>query len=468
MEAPLKSQSVATTENLESCQDNAKTVSAGASRKRQVRSGPATASYWKGRLYRNTYVDRQGRRQAVSGLYVRMRHDGITKQVRLPFSERESAAEEAARLFLLLRDEGWGAIISRQERHPASPTVEEFCDHYRKATASMERPPREVSIRLYCRCLRQLCQLAGVKEIRHLSAQAVERARDVYRAEGRKQKRKDAAIQNTITKVIRNAKACFSREARAILVRSGLTLENPFEGIKLTQEIQPVFSLPADIVDGIWEDLPSLRDGAREVPEVRHSAKRAKLPKGRAEGPKVHFRGPNPSSYAAVLLALGCGLRANEIDKCRWQWFSFDSKGECFLTVKEEVDFKPKGGSARILRIPRAVYDALSEARVDLSSEYVLGGVGIQSHTIATGETYRHAEALRTANLWLRSRGIEADKRMGNPLHRLRKQFGSATATEHGLFAAQKLLGHSSPVVTAKYYAAQTQLPELTHIRLLG
>ena len=37
-----------------------------------------------------------------------------------------------------------------------------------------------------------------------------------------------------------------------------------------------------------------------------------------------------------------------------------------------------------------------------------------------------------------------------------------------GLFAAQKLLGHSSPTVTAKYYAAQTELPTLTHVRILG
>ncbi len=90
------------------------------------------------------------------------------------------------------------------------------------------------------------------------------------------------------------------------------------------------------------------------------------------------------------------------------------------------------------------------------------------SDTIAHSEGYRCAEALHVANVWLRVRGIEADKKRGNPLHRLRKQFGSELATSYGLFAAQKLLGHSSPTVTAKYYAAQTELPELTHVKILG
>ena len=75
---------------------------------------------------------------------------------------------------------------------------------------------------------------------------------------------------------------------------------------------------------------------------------------------------------------------------------------------------------------------------------------------------------LRIANTWLRERGVEAGEARGNPLHRLRKQFGSEVATAFGLFNAQKLLGHSSPTTTAKYYAAQTNLPELTHVKIMG
>jgi hypothetical protein len=43
----------------------------------------------------------------------------------------------------------------------------------------------------------------------------------------------------------------------------------------------------------------------------------------------------------------------------------------------------------------------------------------------------------------------------------LRKEFGSLVATQFGLFHAQKLLGHSTPVVTAAFYAGLTSLPDV-------
>ena len=179
------------------------------------------------------------------------------------------------------------------------------------------------------------------------------------------------------------------------------------------------------------------------------------------------YRQPHPEAYCAILLALGLGLRANEIDKARWSWFKFDSKADCFLEIREESDFKPKGGTMRLIRIPKELYAELEKARPDLASHYVLGGQASKS-VEKNGWGYRCRETLRVVNAWLRERGVETEEVRGNPLHRLRKQFGSEVATRSGLFAAQKLLGHSSPTVTAKYYAAQTELPELTHVRIVG
>ncbi len=166
------------------------------------------------------------------------------------------------------------------------------------------------------------------------------------------------------------------------------------------------------------------------------------------------------------MLAFGAGLRAREIDRARWSWFEFDVKGSCLLSVREEAEFKPKGGSLRIIRVPNELYEALVATRTDLSSPYVLGGQAGTPEAEARGE-YRLPQVFRAASLWLRARGVEKGD-SGNPLHRLRKQFGSELATEFGLFAAQKLLGHSSPAVTSKYYAAQTELPDLTHVRVMG
>ena len=60
-------------------------------------------------------------------------------------------------------------------------------------------------------------------------------------------------------------------------------------------------------------------------------------------------------------------------------------------------------------------------------------------------------------SLWL-YRVARDENRLNDPpeLHTLPKQYGSVVATQHGLFHAQHLLGHKSPVVTSKYYATPT------------
>ena len=448
-------------------QDNDKTV-----KRSRVRSGQGTVAYWRSKLFRNTYRDREGKTVEIPEFYARMRHDGVTKRVRLHAAEKEKAAEEALRLSERLSAEGWGVVTSKQARLPVSPSIEEICEAYEKAAQSMETPPRPITVALYQRHLRQICAIAGIKHLRELTKEAIERGRDKYRAKGRAEKRSDSAIQNSLGIIIRNASACFSAESLSILARQGLQLEgNPFAGIKRSQKIEPVASLDRAIVDRIWKELPLLRDGDSDsiAPDLkRHAQAYSKKHKGnKPRWLPFDWRQPHPEAYCAILLGLGLGLRANEIDKARWAWIKYDAKGDSFLEIGEEEDFKPKGGSLRVVRIPKELHDELSKARQDMTSPYIIGGQTSLSVAKA-GYGYRCREIMRTVTSWLRNRGVESDAVRGNPLHRLRKQFGSEVATGFGLFAAQKLLGHSSPMVTAKYYAAQTELPALTHVRIVS
>ena len=460
----MKQQS-ATLDNLDKRQVNGKT-----SDKVRIRSGVNTTAYWRSKLFRNSYRDRNGQTIQMPEWYARFRHEGITKKVKLRSADKEQAAEDALILSQKLAEEGWSAVTNRLSRLPSSPSIDEFCEIYQKTASSMERAPRPVSVNLYCRCLKLICRYASIREIRQLTGEAIESARDNYRAKARKEDRGEAAIQNTISKILRNAAACFSREARSIMARNSLKVQNPFEGIRKTQDIEPVYALPREIIQRIWGDLPKLRDGDPHTSYSGVGTKdRKKRPKFEFKSfSKIDFRKPYPASYAAILLAFGAGLRANEIDKARWSWFMFNDKGECLIVIKPEFDFKPKGGSARAIKIPTEVHQALVATRTDLTSAYVLGGEETTAETLAHGEGYRRKDVMTIANTWLRLRGVENNSRYGNPLHRLRKQFGSTVATEFGLFAAQKYLGHTSPTVTAKYYAAQTELPELTHVQLLG
>ena len=220
METLNATQSDTTGDNPDKCQVNDKTDKTP--KARRVRSGEGTVAYWKARLFRNSYTDREGRKIQIPEYYIRMRRDGVTKRVKLHSSDKEEAALQALNLSEQLRSNGWSAITAVQSRLPASPTIEQFIEAYVMATASMEDVPRPITIHLYTRCLRQLCAIGGIKNIRDLTPLAIEKARDAYRAKARTQKRPESAIRNTLTTITRNAAACFSREARAIMQRNGL------------------------------------------------------------------------------------------------------------------------------------------------------------------------------------------------------------------------------------------------------
>jgi integrase len=432
-----------------------------------------TVNYWRARLFRNTYRDRQGNTVEVPEFYVRIHHAGVTRRVRLTYSSKDQAAEEALGLFHRVLEQGWGVVTNRQARLPASPTIDEFIEAYEKATASMDKAPRAITVRLYARSLRQLCAIAGVKHVRELTREVIEKARDGYRAQGRAKGRADSSIRNSLSTVIRNAASCFSREARAIMQRNGLTLDNPFTGIKCSSDIQPVSPLPHNIVERIWADASLLRDGDPSAPAIdlnRYVKAYKRVHDNREPGRwvPIDFRQPHPDAYAALLLAFGCGLRANEVDKARWSWLKSDSQGNCYIEIAKEADFRPKGETRRLIKIPRELHEALVATRIDMGSPHILGGPMSSESSEQGGGLYRRPNTFRTVNRWLRDRGVEAGNKYGKPLHRLRKQFGSEIATSFGLFAAQKLLGHASPTITSKHYAAQVDLPNLTHVRIAG
>ncbi|MBL9213093.1 MAG: tyrosine-type recombinase/integrase [Opitutaceae bacterium] len=444
-------------------QDNDKTA-----KPIRVRSGMGTVAYWRAKLFRNSYRDREGRTVEIPEYYVRMRHDGQTKRVRLHTSDKDRAAEEALRLAERLESEGWHAVTSGQARLPASPTIDEYCDAYAKATEGMPKPPRAISVATYVRSLKQLCALAGVKQIRDLDRNAIGKAGEVYRAQGRKSGRKDPAIINTFAKILRNAAACFSDKAREVLERNGLKLGNPFEGVERSQDIRRFEPLKPELIDRIMADAHLLLMGDPNAmnPETtafatEHKKAHGRLPQWR----DIDFRKPHPDAYAALLLAYGAGLRANEIDKARWEWLQHKDGIFLIQIPEEEADFKPKGGEGRTVRIQAEVFAALHRSRVE-ASPYIIGGSETTGKA-ARGLAYRSPLTFRKINLWLRDRGVEKGKSRGHPLHTLRKQYGSVIATHHGLFHAQHLLGHKSPVVTSKYYASPTASPEMTHFKIV-
>jgi integrase len=156
-------------------------------------------------------------------------------------------------------------------------------------------------------------------------------------------------------------------------------------------------------------------------------------------------------------------MRREEADKGQWDWFFTSRAGRRFIEVRKTEYFTPKGKRRRILPVEPCLWEAIHTTRSDLTP-FIVPGKTPKTYTPETEPkniVYRCDQDHRVLVAWLKKMGIKDDK----PCHLLRKEFGSYVATSFGLFAAQRLLGHSSPVVTDAFYAGLTNLPELHHAK---
>lgn len=164
------------------------------------------------------------------------------------------------------------------------------------------------------------------------------------------------------------------------------------------------------------------------------------------------LRQDHPARWLALMLAANLGLRRKEGVAACWSWVKElqlpDGKPAYIMDViqRENPSFDPKG-SERSINIHPGVWAEMLALRVSID-------------TILPG-TVAERKNLYTQNVaWLRGLGWKANK----PTHEMRKLFGSKTATEHGLFAAQSALGHSDPRLTSQVYASNLDQAKVVRV----
>lgn len=141
------------------------------------------------------------------------------------------------------------------------------------------------------------------------------------------------------------------------------------------------------------------------------------------------------------LLNYHLGMRASEIECCRWSWFDVDEFGrQCVRIVDRPAeDYFPKG-RGREIPIAGEVWDLLEACRSD--SEFVLG------EDLPT----RRNNALREYNKWIRSFGWSRSKvSHAVRAYRIecwRRVYGEQVAADWG--------GHESVKTTRDHYTGQT------------
>jgi len=250
-----------------------------------------------------------------------------------------------------------------------------------------------------------------------LTADAVQRWRLAYVA--RAGDAPDAArrAQNSVSALIRNARALFSPKALRF-VREKLTLPDPlpFSGVKLEK-----------------------RGSTRYVSKIDAATLIAKAGKELTGAP-----------FQVFCLGLLCGLRKREIDTLLWRQVDFTTghiriEATEYLHPKSEDSIGSIDVDAELMALLRA-WKAQSE------SEFVIASTRESRHS-RSRTNYRCEKHFSALYAWLRANGVTARK----PLHELRKELGAVLASKHGIFAAQNVLRHAQISTTAAYYTDKKQ-----------
>ena len=244
-------------------------------------------------------------------------------------------------------------------------------------------------------------RIRAVKE----EAAAAEKSGDAWTAE--QLEKRLASAQVSAKTCLQQSKSLFaralldSRPYRALQLPAldGFLRYN-IAGSSLSRYKRP----PAAVIEAIGRDLPALLES-------------------------------EPAQWLAFQLGVHSGLRRSSARNARWEWITENPDGSALLDVS-----LAKGNLSAVTILPE-VWQAMKAARVDLSP-WILPG---------EKETQRDAHVV-ALDAWLRAHGMTEDvARL--PFHTLRKMYGDAMESTHGLEAARKALGHSSDHITRTTYA---------------
>jgi len=245
----------------------------------------------------------------------------------------------------------------------------------------------------------------------------------------------EESATHTINHVLRSAKALFSQ--KRIIPRI------PAEVVEKLPAI-----LPLSDVRLLQEDS-SARFTPQIDPESLVVLARDELGNPRQQGESLESFALREQLWVAFLLCFCGGLRRKESDLLTWWQVRLDERERPRIELEVTKYFRPKN-RAHSKAIPLDVEFAaiLRRYRTECPNEtFVLRSARpVNLKTMGKPRCHETWQALMN---WLRRKGINEIK----PIHGLRKAVGALMARRHGIHAAQRLLRHTTPSITSKYYS---------------
>jgi integrase len=225
---------------------------------------------------------------------------------------------------------------------------------------------------------------------------------------------KQRAARVSVTSFLCRARSLFA--PRMIEQLEDITLPNPlpFAGIRLEKRSMPRYQSTFDVI--------------RLVQAAQEELSQAE-----------------PEQYKVFILAVMTGLRRNELDKLLWSAFQWHA-GKISIAATEF--FHPKSDdSVRDIPLPPEVMELFSGYHKKTQSPFVIES-RVSPDMGKLYDHYRCNAIFEKLIAWLRSKGVKTR----NPLHTLRKEYGSLITASYGVHAASQLLGHADITTTVQHY----------------
>jgi integrase len=378
--------------------------------------------YWRERVFKPTYKDKQTGNTVEVGEYsIRLSHQGRRGYFPLHTSNRKTAGDEAKRIFSHLKANGWESTIAKYKPEAEEkPEIETVGDLIAAAKEKSDVRPRTLqgysgSIRRLASSIKGMDSSDASKyrpggsswqtkvdkvKLSAITPEKVQawRKKQLEKLNPAERKRKEISVDTVLN------------HSRSIWKHSGLP--SPFEGLKWKQtarRFQPSV------------DAPTLLFWAEE-----------------------ELEGKNPEQFKAFALCLFLGLRKREADCLTWQQVDF---GAGKVRIETTEHFKPKSeNSEREILIQESLLPKVSKWREGANQTFVLQGR--KAKPDVNYPYYRAKDTWRHLTAWLRSKGVDSPK----PVHYLRKLSGSLMYGANDVYAAQRFLGHSDIRTTIGSY----------------
>jgi Integrase len=428
------------------------------------RLGKSHVDYWMPRLKKRSYAW-EGKEVEIPEWQVRIAHLGRREWFNTGTANKAAAAEKARKIYLSLISKGWQPTLDEfkpdMQVSKDGCTIGEFLDQV-KAVSGL----KPVTYEIYAKKMRSL--VAGVFKIEG------GKAKHDYVNGGHKEWldkvqaiRLDKLTPDKVNEwKVRELKAASKNPLQ--LKRTSVTARSILLSSKalFTPDIRKhlTLRLPSPLpFDGVTlPEAGKSRYKSEVNPAVLLTAAKRELADGiRGEGQPVE---PRPELFKMILLALGAGLRRDEIDKLQWnqiQWHRNAIRVETTehggtKSAESEADVDVDPGLLEILKgyMPKP----------GKGSPFVIESTVEPRPQSFKNHHYRCNRLFKEAVTWLRGKGLKSR----NAFHSLRKEFGSQICAQAGIFAASTALRHSSINLTREYYIDKKQPAVFNVSKLLG